>query len=182
MLFSIINPSDPYTMEAPDLEIAAVAVCLIGNGKYALREISGDQSGFVPMFPFGGHDAWFMKQFDRDFSASVKVVSETPARRTQLIKALASVNIGDIHYRREFDQKAALCTTPEEAAALWYSHHDAKRTSENDIGRRAWALGQAVLESSPVADPAPNDDISDVLPLPAETLAMAADSEGGDHD
>jgi len=53
MLFEIINPSDPYTIEANALEIAAVACCILGEGKYTLREITGDKSGYVPTFLVG---------------------------------------------------------------------------------------------------------------------------------
>lgn len=147
MLFDIINPSNAYTIEAPDLELAAVAICLIGEGKYALNELSGDKSGHVPAFLIGGHDEWFQKQFDRDFGASVAAVTGTPARREQLVKALASVHIGGAADRREFNEKAGQCATAEEVHALLYEMHDAKRSSANDIGRRAWGLGMAVLEA-----------------------------------
>lgn len=56
MKFEIINPSDPYTMEADDLEIAAVSVSFLGDGKYALEGIDDAQGNNVPMFLLGGHD------------------------------------------------------------------------------------------------------------------------------
>ena len=37
MKFEIINPSDACTMYAPDLEVAAVAVSFLGDGKYPLE-------------------------------------------------------------------------------------------------------------------------------------------------
>lgn len=144
MLFDIINPSDPYTMEAPDLEIAACAVCLLGSGQYGLNELSGDKSGTVPMFPFGGHDAWFTKQFGRDFGASVDQVIKT--RRHVLAGALASVRIGSAVTRREFDAELAKLAADDEAAMFLTAFHDKHRTSVNDIGRHAWALGVAILE------------------------------------
>lgn len=143
MLFNLTNPSDPYTLEAPDLEIAALAACLIGQGQYGLDELTGDKSGNMPIFLLGGHDEWFTKQFGRDFSGSIDHVTET--RRAELVKALASVRIGDALARREFDEAAAQCGDDAEAyQAMLNSLHDAKRSSMNDIGRHAWSMAMAV--------------------------------------
>ena len=144
MLFEIINPSDPYTMEAPDLEIAACAVCLLGSGQYGLKELGGDKTGNMPVFPLNDHDAWFTKQFGRDFSASMDEAIKT--RRHVLAGALASVRIGSAVTRRDFDADLAKLASDDEAAMFLTSFHDSKRTSSNDIGRHAWALGIAILE------------------------------------
>lgn len=61
MKFEIVNPSDPYTMQADDLRIAALACILLGEGKYGLR--SEDGSTAMPLFILGGHDAWFVEKF-----------------------------------------------------------------------------------------------------------------------
>lgn len=145
MLFNILNPSDPYTMRAVDLEIAAVAICLLGEGKYGLEEIGGDRSGQVPMFLKDGHDEWFTKQFGRDFSATVNHVVET--RYEELVKALHSVFIGTPADKMKFDDLAAKCPDDEAAAELLLKTHDEKRTSMNDIGRRAWNLARSVVET-----------------------------------
>jgi hypothetical protein len=71
MKFNLINPSDAYHFEAEDLQIAAVMVCILGNGKYGADELGADasESNNVPMFLFGGHDEWFTKTFGMDFEA-----------------------------------------------------------------------------------------------------------------
>lgn len=151
MLFNIINPHDPYTLEAPDLEIAANAIALIGKGAYGLHELSGDQSGNVPLFPETGHDEWFTKQFGRDFSASLNHVMD--ARAGDLSKALASVFIGTPADKRAFEQEARDCVDEEEFHALLTKRHDEKRGSLNDIGRIAWGMADMVaakaLEQAP---------------------------------
>lgn len=144
MLFNIINPSDPYTMRAPDLEVAAVAICLLGEGKYGLEQIGGDRSAQVPMFLIDGHDEWFTKQFERDFNATVDHVIAT--RADELVKALHSVFIGTPAAKLAFDELAKNCPDDESYATLLLQTHDAKRTSLNDIGRRAWALAQSVVQ------------------------------------
>lgn len=143
MLFDIVNPSDPYTMEASCLEVAAAAVCLLGQGKFALNELTGDKSGNVPAFLTGGHNEWFTKQFGRDFEQSLNHVMAT--MQPELIKAFGSVFVGDVQYKRTFEEEAAKCDSEEEFAALLEKRHDAKRTSMNDIGRQAWSMADALM-------------------------------------
>lgn len=89
MKFTIINPSDPYTMEASCLMVAAVAICLLGEGAYALKGIGADIGQNVPLFLLGGHEEWFTKTFGMGFRAALeKVDSEN---REALVAALASV-------------------------------------------------------------------------------------------
>ncbi len=145
MLFSIINPSDPYTLEADDLEIAANAVALIGHGAYGLQELTGDKSGNVPIFLETGHDEWFTKQFGRDFATSLNHVMAN--RAPDLAKALASVFIGTPADKRQFDQDARDWDEDEFHLKLT-ERHDAKRTSMNDIGRIAWGLADVVANSA----------------------------------
>ncbi len=156
MLFNIINPHDPYTLEAPDLEIAANAIALIGKGAYGLHELSGDQSGHVPMFPIDGHDEWFTKQFGRDFKASLEHVMAT--RSDALSKALASVFVGTPADKREFDRDAAACADEAEFHKLLTTRHDALRGSSNDIGRFAWGLADIVAETALAQAPAVKAD------------------------
>ena len=91
MRFEIINPSDPYTMEADDLEVAAVAVCLLGNGKYGLSRIGGDRGTEVPPFLFGGHDEWFTDKFGADFERTAERVLNQ--RGDALARAFESVTL-----------------------------------------------------------------------------------------
>lgn len=68
MEYEIINPSDPYKMTAPSIDLAAVAVCLLGEGQYMAKPRGeGDE---VPMFLFGGVDKWFVEKFGMDFATT----------------------------------------------------------------------------------------------------------------
>ncbi len=91
MKFDIVNPSDPYTMAAPDLEVAAVAVCLLGDGKYPLTGL-GDAAGQdVPPFLFVGPNAWFNEKFGADYvDTANRVIVE---RSEELATALDSVTL-----------------------------------------------------------------------------------------
>ena len=50
MEYEIINPSDPDRMTADRLDTAAVAICLLGDGKYAAKPRGDGEE--VPMFLF----------------------------------------------------------------------------------------------------------------------------------
>lgn len=92
MKFEIINPSDPYNMEADDLEVAAVAVCLLGNGKYGLDGIDGRRKTEVPVFLLGGHDEWFEENFGANYERTAERVLNQ--RGDALARALESVTLG----------------------------------------------------------------------------------------
>lgn len=65
--FDIINPHDPYTMTAETHQVAAVAVCLLGEGKYGLNGLAPYEGMEVPVFLLGGHDRWFTSAFGTSF-------------------------------------------------------------------------------------------------------------------
>lgn len=115
MKFNLINPSDAYTFEADDLVIAAVMVCLLGDGKYGADEIGEGSSkdNHVPVFLFGGHDEWFSRKFGMNFEDTARSVLDH--RQDALRHSFASV---------------ALTTPP--------------RTSLNDIGGRAHAYAKGL--------------------------------------
>ena len=92
MKFNIINPSDPYTMEAYDLEVAAVAVSFLGGGQYALEGIDDDKGQDVPIFLFGGHDEWFVENFGKNFDDTANCVLDD--RAEALARAFDSVRLG----------------------------------------------------------------------------------------
>jgi len=91
MKFEIINPSDPYTMTAPDLEVASVAVCFLGDGKYMLEGLDDAAGHGVPAFLFGGHDEWFSSKFGMSFSETAEHVMNH--RSDDLAAALDSVTL-----------------------------------------------------------------------------------------
>lgn len=94
MLFEIINPSDPYTMESDSLEVAAVAVCLLGSGAYGLKELDSSEPLEVPIFLLGGHDEWFQEKFGRTFKESADHVDAE-----SMAKCLESVKLPEGHER-----------------------------------------------------------------------------------
>ena len=92
MKFNINNPSDPYTMEAADLEVAAVAVGLLGAGQYGLTGLGEDAGQDVPVFLLDGHDEWFVSKFGMNFADTCEHVVEH--RALALVDAFDSVTLG----------------------------------------------------------------------------------------
>ena len=91
MKFEIINPSDACTMYAPDLEVAAVAVSFLGDGKYPLEGLDDAAGQGVPAFLFGGHDEWFSSKFGMSFQDTAEHVLNH--RNEELATTLDSVTL-----------------------------------------------------------------------------------------
>lgn len=155
MLYTIINPSDPYTIECPDLEVAAVACVLLGGGQYGFQPVKPGESA-VPLMLFGDAEAWFTEQFKTDMTTVFDRVLQT--QREALATCLESVLIGEVEDRAEFLASmeglatAVPGTKRQTAKLLW---HDAKRSSLNDIGRRAWEMAAVLREGSGLLPKAP---------------------------
>lgn len=92
MKFDLVNPSDPYTLEADDLQVAAVACCLLGNGKYALIGLGDDFGQEVPVFLLGGHDEWFTSKFGMTYEETA--THTLNHRNDALARAFESVTLG----------------------------------------------------------------------------------------
>lgn len=135
MKFNLINPSDAYHFEADDLQIAAVMVCILGNGKYGAEALGEDaeKGSNTPIFLFGGHDEWFKESFGADFEAVATNCLEQ--RADALARAFDSVTL----------------TNPP-------------RSSMNDIGGRARSFAEGVRrqakqgEADPAIQHLPADD------------------------
>lgn len=136
-LYNIINPSDRYTIECADFEIAVVACLILGEGRYAFTSLANVKE--VP-FLFGGvadADAFCQEHFQDNLDTVMTRV------RTQRAAALAdafdSVLIGN---RQAFNAIAPDRSSPSFGAARlrW---HDVHRSSLNDIGGRAYVLAKA---------------------------------------
>ena len=119
MIFEIINPSDPYTLECDDLEIASVTVCFLGQGQYGMHQIDGDKEFRMPIFLFGGENEWFKENFGDN--ADVIIGRCFKDKKLQLADALDSVRIGGINSRGKSKDE-----------------HNENRSSVNDIGGVAW--------------------------------------------
>ena len=70
MLYEIVNMSDPYTIEAKSLDVAAVACAILGSGQYQFNPLE-EGGETIPFFMFGGQDEWCRKHFSETFEQLV---------------------------------------------------------------------------------------------------------------
>lgn len=89
MEYEIINPSDPYRMTAERLDTAAVAVCLLGDGKYAAKPRGDGEE--VPFFLFSSPDPWFIEHFGMSYADTANKIIEH--RNEELASVFDSVTL-----------------------------------------------------------------------------------------
>lgn len=85
----IINPSDHATIDTTDRLSAALAVTVIGSGRYSIRSNEDENDSLnMPMFLFGGVDEWFMSEFGVTFEDALSQVD-----RIKVAEALESIQL-----------------------------------------------------------------------------------------
>lgn len=91
-LWKIDGHRHPYWMKAPNLAVAAVAVLMMGNGKYGCKLIGGKEE--MPRFLIEGSlEAWCESTFRMDLDQLQARVAQ--GHVIDLAKALGSVRIGE---------------------------------------------------------------------------------------
>lgn len=138
MLFNLNNPSDRYTFTATDLECAAVAVAIVGNGQYSANQLDGEAK--VPFFMFGGVNEWFTERFGHNFEVAYDLF--VGPRAAELEACLRSFLIGD---RAEYERTLPLIQ-PEKRVEWIAGWHEKHRTSMNNIGANARRAADKLAE------------------------------------
>lgn len=142
-LYEIINPSDSYTFRAPDFQVAAAAVMLVGNGQLCLRRSDGTKEDLVPIFVLMNEaqiEKWLADHYG-DFGEWLK------AHAGDLAQALESVMSFGPHERGAYDDAIALMDA-ETAKTYREKVHNRNRSSMNDIGEAAWQLAARLREAA----------------------------------
>src|SRR3990167_7854643 len=138
MLFEITNPSDPYTMEAPDLKTAAAAGLILGAGQYGLHELKPSGVATWPILAFSSDeeiDRYVRVTLLPDTASPVQNLMAWAFASSDVAAALESVWIGD---------EADRMIREKLNAAERMEFYDKKRSSLNDIGRKAWEYATSI--------------------------------------
>lgn len=124
ILYTLINPSDPYTFYAPSVEVAGVAVALIST-HYGAKPVNGEGES-TPVL--SGWDAWMQN----------KGIDEAwILRHTEdIAAALDSFFIG--HANDRLEAEATFNALPDDQKHTWRQAQ--RQTSLNGIGERAYDL------------------------------------------
>lgn len=142
MLYSIVNPSDPYTIEASSLDVAAMTAILLGQGYYPFHSLDGGED--VPAFAFGKGDEWSQKHFKESLMELSNRVMDT--KLSQVADCLDSVLYGDALDRVEFLASTKDLDRPNfEAARIM--RHQSWVSSMNDIGERSYRMAAKLRKS-----------------------------------
>jgi len=111
MLYEMINPSDPYAFEAEPHEAAALAMLLLGPA-YGAETENGDDKPRVPVFLFGGAEAWYAAKFGRTAQEGIEALEAEAAA------ALGSVVLGGFADRRRHDAAVSAIGDPAKRQAF----------------------------------------------------------------
>ena len=142
--FKIINMSDPYTLVAADPLDACLACLFVGEGHYGLHEVGG-QEFRMPVFLGAGADEvseWVRQTFGVGLDAAIT------AHMAAIADCLDSVLIGDAEEREVTLAEAAQFADGTDRRQYLAGVHNRRRSSLDDIGTRAWAIGKALRKSA----------------------------------
>lgn len=125
--YDLINPTADCTFEAPDLQIAALAVLILSNGFYGATPVAPEMSHErVPIFLTGGALAWWNETFPETMQDVID------ARHLELITALESVT-----ERIEMEKGVYVTYLPEATAECDFpvveTYSDVERMEPGDI-------------------------------------------------
>lgn len=126
-VYELINPSDPYTFEAPSIEVAGVVAAMLSTGFGAQRVGDEHLNESTPiMF---GWDKWMTEHgIDDDW---------IELHRDEIADAFDSFLIGKFEDRQ--DVLDMLAELPEEKQEAWRARRqDRHRSSLNRIGEAAY--------------------------------------------
>lgn len=137
MEYELINPSDPYTFIAEDLETAALVVFSLSTA-YGARPKDEGYEG-VPIFIFGRGDEWYRETFGRTPDGGLL------SKKNAVADALESMMLGRFEDRRRYNAALDAITDPEKKEKFIAEWQDG-RSSLNDIGTIANALAKRLRQ------------------------------------
>lgn len=140
MIYDVINPSDPVTIEADTPLVAGLAVLALGHGKFAA--VDEDGSTAIPLMLFGGMAAV------NEWLAAVGYEGELSAalaeHRAAIAACLRTAMVASISERRGLT--AALAAGGGDTAAALAAFNEDRRSSMNNICGRAALIAASYEE------------------------------------
>jgi hypothetical protein len=127
-VYELINPSDKCTYEAPDDEVAALTAIILGEGHYAAEECETGRSACG--IAFNGLP-----------SNTAGLTIENLKERLEARKADIATALESLIYASASDRKAVKAAGGDIA-----KFNDSKRSSMNNIGRRAQIMAETLRE------------------------------------
>ena len=131
MEYGLINPSDPYTFLADDLEVAALVVFSVSTLYGAEPKDNGEG---IPVFC---SEEWYKDRFGRSPADGLK------EKKKELAEALESMMYGGFEDRKRYEIALAAITDPNKRKNFidaWQDGH----SSLNDIGTYCHQLAEKI--------------------------------------
>jgi hypothetical protein len=135
-VYELINPSDAYTFEAPNIEVAGVAAVMLSTGFGATRVLDDVEESTPILF---GWDDWLSERgINSDWIDEHAV---------EIADALDSFLIGGPGTRR--DVQSMMEMLPPEKQQEWRDkRQDRERSSMNRIGESAYRIAANLRKKS----------------------------------
>lgn len=147
MIYEIINPSDPITIEAEEELIAQVVTLLLGQGKMGLKDEAHET--VLPLFLFGGADEWLE---ERGIVGETGLNDFIVLHRRELAECFMSAMVCKPGQRRALLKALQGAPDPQKALQVY---NEEQRSSLNDFCGYAHAWGRKLLKQAEV-DECPN--------------------------
>lgn len=136
MEYELINPSDPYTFLAESFEVAVLTVFCISTA-YGAKSKNGEKE--IPLFIFGGSEAWFLGEFHKTVEESLN------ENKRAVADALDSFMYGGFNDRERYNLALELITDDDKREEFREKWQDS-RSSINDIGTYAHQIAKKIKE------------------------------------
>ncbi len=141
MIYEIINPSDPYTIEAERYDIAFISVLHLGTGAYGLEPTSEGKPS--PLLAFSNEETII--------SCVQKVLGMSSSdfidqHREDIANCLDSVVIGSVRDREDYYTALKLITDTDKRKEWQDQWLNKRRSSLNNIAKRAYGMAKDIRE------------------------------------
>lgn len=140
MIYEIINPSDAYTLDTDNLAAACIVTLTLGNGAYGLTDKDGEL--VLPIFIGSDPEKWLIEKFGKGFT---ELLNDIPP--SALADVFDSVVIGGHGARQDYLEALSLIDDATKKELWRDKWHDRRRSSLNDIGKRARSLAEGLRRS-----------------------------------
>ncbi len=142
MLFRIVNPCDPYTIESSSLDVAVMASVMLDQGHYPFESLDGGQD--IPSFLLVEASEWCKEKFGEGLMELSNRVMDT--KLGEVADCLDSVLYGDKEEREAFLEETKDMNR-ETFVAMRFMRQDERRSSINDLGERAYRMAAQLRKS-----------------------------------
>lgn len=138
MIYEVVNPSDPMTIEAEDSVLASLAITLLSNGAYGLYDEDG--RAVLPIFRFSKPEL-FIRWLNENNIDSNKIEDFYVKNGREMAAILESMVYGDAADRKGIMALAEKMSATDRADAI-ASWNNSKRSSLTNIAAAAINLAK----------------------------------------